>query len=523
MLNNWAGLTYDYGTTPGGKIYPGAEVDRLHGIINSQVQLGIDESGTGILWWPSRTSLEVTNQGGLNIGIKAGRAIVRHSAQGGARVEVGSNLGPVALEPDTTTYVFVALDVRTENDSRVSAQPSIAFDPNPTMDGGVPLARVVTGAATITSITDLRIPVRFQDVDIAGQDVVTSLAGNDKLLAFNTSANKNVSITKANAESDLVHKSQNETMTGAKTFDQFLAINSSSPASLTSHQNNYALGTAPVVRLASDASRNITGLAATSKKLVTLVNVGSNPIVLMNQNASSTAANRILVPGGNDLTLSPDYAATLWYDDSTARWRVWQTWAVGGSSSPWRSGTGVPSNALGADGDFYLDETSGNYYQKQAGAYLLKGNLKGPAGATGEPGPPGADGGIISTLARSDAVAATATLAHNATGNLTVELGRISLLIRVSTSHAARVRLYRTAAQRTADAARPIGIRPVGNHGLIFEGVTTVGTLNIDVLRELLAANAESPPVADMPIAVTNLSGGAQAITVTINKSTVQD
>lgn len=147
----------------------------------------------------------------------------------------------------------------------------------------------------------------------------------------------------------------------------------------------------------------------------------------------------------------------------------------------------------------------------------------GAAGAQGPAGADGTDGGIVSTLARADATATTSTLADGASADASISLGRISILIRVSTDVPARVRLYRTMAQRAADAARPIGTRPVGNHGLIWEGVTTVGTLSIDVLRELLAVNAESPPVATMALSVTNLSGASNAVTVTINRSTVQE
>ncbi|MDE2590037.1 MAG: LamG domain-containing protein, partial [Patescibacteria group bacterium] len=56
------------------------------------------------------------------------------------------------------------------------------------------------------------------------------------------------------------------------------------------------------------------------------------------------------------------------------------------------TGSGVPSNTLGSNGDFYLDNTSGNYYQKVLGTWSGQGNLKGPtgpAGATGPTGPPG--------------------------------------------------------------------------------------------------------------------------------------
>lgn len=52
----------------------------------------------------------------------------------------------------------------------------------------------------------------------------------------------------------------------------------------------------------------------------------------------------------------------------------------GVKGSIWRTGTGVPSNGLGIDGDFYLENITGDYYERVAGVYVLQGNLKGPQG-----------------------------------------------------------------------------------------------------------------------------------------------
>jgi len=46
-----------------------------------------------------------------------------------------------------------------------------------------------------------------------------------------------------------------------------------------------------------------------------------------------------------------------------------------------RTGTGAPANTLGNDGDFYLDNSTGNYYTKSGGVWTLQGNLTGPSGA----------------------------------------------------------------------------------------------------------------------------------------------
>lgn len=62
------------------------------------------------------------------------------------------------------------------------------------------------------------------------------------------------------------------------------------------------------------------------------------------------------------------------------------TGATGAAGSVWREGTGAPSNGLGVNGDFYLDDATGDVYQKAAGAYTVVANIKGATGATGPEG-----------------------------------------------------------------------------------------------------------------------------------------
>lgn len=96
-----------------------------------------------------------------------------------------------------------------------------------------------------------------------------------------------------------------------------------SPSQITGNQDNYAptgIATASVLRLSSDASRNITGLSAGSGGEIKLAhNVGSQNIVLVDESGSSTAANRFALPA--DLTLAGDTFTLLQYDATTARWR----------------------------------------------------------------------------------------------------------------------------------------------------------------------------------------------------------
>jgi hypothetical protein len=60
----------------------------------------------------------------------------------------------------------------------------------------------------------------------------------------------------------------------------------------------------------------------------------------------------------------------------------------------WRDGSGVPSNGVGVDGDYYIDNDNGDYYQRIGGVYVLQGNLTGPQGIAGNDGADGAPGSI---------------------------------------------------------------------------------------------------------------------------------
>jgi len=95
------------------------------------------------------------------------------------------------------------------------------------------------------------------------------------------------------------------------------------PAQITADQNNYNNGSYSVIRLSSDALRNITGFSGKEEgQIVFIFNVGAFDIVLKHQDAASLAANRIISNTGADITLSADEIGFMWYDDVTDRWRA---------------------------------------------------------------------------------------------------------------------------------------------------------------------------------------------------------
>ena len=87
-------------------------------------------------------------------------------------------------------------------------------------------------------------------------------------------------------------------------------------------------------------------------------------------------------------------------------------------------------------------------------------------------------------------------------------------VIALKTDRPARIRIYATAAQQTADAARPVGTDPTGNHGLLLEYVTTSGMLEAVLSPMVDGASMEVTPSNNIPVTVTNLSGSAATVQV---------
>lgn len=96
------------------------------------------------------------------------------------------------------------------------------------------------------------------------------------------------------------------------------------PAQLAANTNNYnpaGLSLASRLRLSTDASRNLTGLAGgVDGRVFVIVNVDVNPLVLKNADTNSTAANRF--DFGADVTLGAQQVAIIQYDGTDSRWKL---------------------------------------------------------------------------------------------------------------------------------------------------------------------------------------------------------
>jgi hypothetical protein len=107
-------------------------------------------------------------------------------------------------------------------------------------------------------------------------------------------------------------------------FNRLELVGSLTPPQIIADTNNYSptgLSTASNLRLATDASRNITGLAGGADgRIFILHNVGAFNFTLVDESLSSTAANRFALTGNQ--TIVPDALVALQYDGTTLRWRV---------------------------------------------------------------------------------------------------------------------------------------------------------------------------------------------------------
>jgi hypothetical protein len=126
------------------------------------------------------------------------------------------------------------------------------------------------------------------------------------------------------------------------------------PSQITGNTDNYNptdFSEASILRIQTDASREMTGMArGADGQIIILANVGSFDLVMKHE-TTSTAANRFLTPNGADFTVRPNESAWLFYDDQSLRWRVISSSASSGSAV--QNLAGVISPTISADQNNY--------------------------------------------------------------------------------------------------------------------------------------------------------------------------
>ena len=90
-------------------------------------------------------------------------------------------------------------------------------------------------------------------------------------------------------------------------------------------QDDIVTGAVTVQRITSDAGGNdVNGFAGgRAGRLLIVINIGpAGSFTIQNQDAGSVAANRIITPVAGPVIIGVGDGATLWYDGTTARWRM---------------------------------------------------------------------------------------------------------------------------------------------------------------------------------------------------------
>jgi hypothetical protein len=116
-------------------------------------------------------------------------------------------------------------------------------------------------------------------------------------------------------------------------------------------------------------------------------------------------------------------------------------------------------------------------------------------------------------------VYSTAVLADGATEYVSLPMGgKFWKLYRLAADRSCRVRAYLRQAQRLADAARPIGANPTGEHGCIFDFYLPPTNLDWDSARRPDGCNLDDLTSSNAWVAVTNMSGAAAAVQIILHR-----
>lgn len=150
--------------------YSAPQIARVNRIIDSQLGGALEALGTGIIFDPDNTSLQVTTAGNLSVTVSPGRALVRHSTYGGCFLELDAPVTLDSLEANSTLYLFAALDVTVDNDSRETALPVLLVQDTDAVDGGELLAELVTTSSSVT-VNDMRVPFSIAQIEQLESDL----------------------------------------------------------------------------------------------------------------------------------------------------------------------------------------------------------------------------------------------------------------------------------------------------------------------------------------------------------------
>jgi hypothetical protein len=149
----------------------------------------------------------------------------------------------------------------------------------------------------------------------------------------------------------------------------------------------------------------------------------------------------------------------------------------------------------GETGKIYVDTSTKFVYRWSGSTYFQLGSSGG-----------GSD-------IREDVTFTSGSIVANASVSGTVSISPRYQLLQITTNYPCRVRLYTSTAKRDADLTRPMGTDPEGNHGLLFEFVTTSSLLTADLSPVVDGFSATS----SVAYHLTNLDTVTRNLSITLN------
>ncbi|MCB2411782.1 collagen-like protein [Demequina sp. TTPB684] len=123
-------------------------------------------------------------------------------------------------------------------------------------------------------------------------------------------------------------------------------------------------------------------------------------------------------------------------------------------------------------------------------------------------------GGSGSGAVRDSVIHTTASIAPFVAEDVTLDLGTSVLVWKIDADVSCRIRLYATAAARTADASRSVDSFPDGNHQCYIDATIDITDSPTLTVIPMVGAVTED---GNVYAAIENRSAGAEAVTVTIH------
>lgn len=119
-------------------------------------------------------------------------------------------------------------------------------------------------------------------------------------------------------------------------------------------------------------------------------------------------------------------------------------------------------------------------------------------------------------VSRTQKTITTASLANNATANVFLFGFKGYNLYSITASHPAWIRLYTSNIARINDYTRTSTNDPTPDAGVVAEVITVTTNQTVDLSPAVPGYNNDAPITTSIPMTITNLSGGANVITISV-------